>query len=219
MPETHRLSMQAVWQLLEKYGTVILKPCIGNSGYGIIQVSLLEEGRYAMQTENRKIVWDGKQAAYQQIEKMTRNRSYIVQQRIPLAQIEKRTFDIRVIVQRTNRKVPYRVTGMYAKVAEEGYVVTNVSRQVIPIKQAIEFATMKPNSTQVLIMKIKNICLAAAKYLRFYYPHQRIIGFDIGLDYDAQVWIIEANFKPSMKPFLLLKKEQHIDKWDDDNII
>lgn len=47
--------------------------------------------------------------------------------------------------------------------------------------------------------------LAGAVFIRggqsVYYPSQNIICFDIGLYQDAKVWIIEANFKPSMKPF------------------
>lgn len=182
----------------------MLKPCIGNYGIGIIQVSRLDEDRYAIQTENIKMIMVGEQAAWDQIEKMVQNRNYIVQQRIPLAQIEKRPFDLRIVVRRKKRNASWIVTGMFAKVAEEGYVVTNVSSQMIPVDQAIEYSYMKSNSTQKLIKKINKICLSAAKHLSVYYP-TNIIGFDIGLDYDAHVWIIEANFKPSMKPFLLIK--------------
>jgi len=208
LPETQRLTRRSLGHYIEKFETVMLKPSIGNSGYGIIQVSLLEEQRYAIQTEKRKIILDGKQALYDQIDKMTSNRSYIVQQRIALAHIENNPFDIRVVVRRKHRHAPFQTTGMFAKAAEEGYVVTNVSSQVIAVKRAIEYSNMKPASTQKVIKRIKNVSVLAAEYLHLFYPFQKIIGFDIGLDRDARVWIIEANFKPSMKPFLLLKKRK-----------
>ncbi len=95
---------------------------------------------------------------------------------------------------------------MFAKVAEEGYMVTNVSSQIILVKTAIEYSNIEPVSTPYLIKKVRRVCLLAAKHLGFHYPLQNIIGFDIGLDGNAHVWIIEANFEPSMKPFGLLKE-------------
>ncbi|WP_339158158.1 YheC/YheD family protein [Paenibacillus sp. FSL W8-0186] len=212
LPATQRFTRRNLWQFIAKYGTVMLKPTLGHSGYGIIQVSRLEKYRYALQKEDRKIILDGKQAVYEQIDKMILDQSYLVQQRIPLAQIEKRPFDIRVVVSRANKDTARKIKGMFAKVAEEGYVITNVASQVIPVKQAIESSNLKPDSIQKLIRKIELVCLVAARYLCSFYPSQNMIGLDIGLDRDAQVWIIEANFKPSMKPFLLLKRRSEPQK-------
>lgn len=205
LPETKIFSQKALWDFIEKYGTVMLKPYLGKSGYGIIQVSSLEEDRYVIQNENRKIIMDGKQAIFDQLKKMTRLQKYIVQRRICLTEIDKRPFDIKVIVQR-KKQLSWKVTGMLAVVAEKDYVVTNVSRTILPVNKAIAQSLLEPTPAKTLLKSIKKICLLAAKQLGDYYPSQDVIGFDIGLDHDAKVWIIEANFKPSKKPFTILKK-------------
>ncbi|MDQ8739113.1 YheC/YheD family protein [Paenibacillus sp. LHD-38] len=205
LPETQRFSRKSLWDFMRKYGTVMLKPYLGKSGYGIIQVSPLEENRYVIQNENRKIILDGKRAFLGQLKKMTRHSKYIVQRRICLAEIDKRPFDIKVLVQR-KKQLSWKVSGMLAVVAERDYVVTNVSRTILPIKKAIAQTLLKPTPTKKLLKSIIKVCLLAAKQLSDYYPSQNIISFDIGLDHNAKVWIIEANFKPSKKPFLILKK-------------
>lgn len=206
LPATEKFSQQALWDFIEKYGTVILKPLLGYSGYGIIQVSALEKDRYVIQNENRKFIFDGKQSTFRQLKKMTRARKYLIQRRIPLAEIRNRPMDVRVMVQRTEQ-LPWKITGMLAKVAEHGYVVTNVSSFILPVKKAIEQSLMKPIPIQETIKKIEKVSLLAAKQLSSFYPSQNMIGLDIGLDHDGRVWIIEANFKPSLQPFLLLKKK------------
>ncbi|WP_158289657.1 YheC/YheD family protein [Paenibacillus flagellatus] len=206
LPATHKLSRRRVWRYLEKDGMAIMKPCTGNSGYGIIRVARLERSRYAIQTENKTMIRDGKRPTWYRIRNMTRDRDYIVQQWIPLARLDKRPFDIRIVVRRTGRNASWKIKGMFAKVAEEGYVVTNVSNRIIPVEEAIECARMKSTSTKKLIKKMQKVCLTASKHLGRYYP-THVIGFDIGLDSDARIWIIEPNLKPSMKPFERLRKK------------
>lgn len=206
LPETKRFTRKSLWFFIRKYCTVMLKPYNGKSGYGIIQVSQLEEDRFAIRHENRQIIMDGKRAVLKQLQKMTGLQKYMVQRRICLAEIEKRPFDIKVIVQRKKR-LSWKATDMIAVVAEKDYVVTNVSRTVLPVKQAVALSLLKQVRARTLLRKMKDICLMAAKQLGDQYPSQNIIGFDIGLDRDSKLWIIEANFKPSMKPFLMLEKD------------
>lgn len=204
LPATQKFRKRVLWDFIDKYGKVMLKPYLGHSGRGVIQVSRLEENRFAIHIENKKIIVDGKRSVSDQLEKLTNARRYIVQRRISLAEINKRPFDIRVMVKR-KKQSPWKVTGMFAKVAERDYVVSNVSGTLLPVEAAIEQSLMKPVPTQKLLKRIKKVCLTASKQLGNVYAAQNIIGFDIGLDHDANVWIIEANFKPSLRPLILLK--------------
>lgn len=207
LPATQKLSHNALWTFLKKYETVILKPFSGKQGNGVIQVTLLDEGLFLIQNEDRKFIMGGKKATFNQLKLMTCSQNYLVQRRIALAEIEHRPMDIRVMVRR-KKQLPWKVTGMVAIVAEDGYIVTNVSRTVLPVDQAIEQSLMKPVPTQKIVQKITNLCLLAAKQIGHYYPSQNKIGFDIGIDHYAKLWIIEANFKPSMQPFVLLKNNR-----------
>ncbi|WP_156114863.1 MULTISPECIES: YheC/YheD family protein [unclassified Paenibacillus] len=37
------------------------------------------------------------------------------------------------------------------------------------------------------------------------YPKLRQVGFDIGIDRNCRIWIIEGNYQPDLRPFRLLK--------------
>lgn len=206
LPTTQKFSEQALWNLMGRYGAVVLKPNRGHSGIGVIHLFQLEADRYAIQMENQKIILDGRTATIGQLENMTHSRKYIIQRRIRLAEIDSRPFDMRIMVQRRNSQWPWRVTGMLAKVAEKGYLITNVSTTVLPVRQAIEHAYIRRTSTQPLIKKIKSVSLLAAKQLGKNYPCQNRIGLDIGVDAEGNVWIIEANFHPCMRSYRLMKR-------------
>ncbi|KRE33942.1 YheC/YheD family protein [Paenibacillus sp. Soil522] len=219
LPATLRMTKQALWELIDKYGTVMLKPCVGHSGYGVIQVCKKKNDQLEIHAKYKKVTLDGKKQTFNALKKGIRNykyfvqhrlkkgiRSYkyIVQRRIPLAEITNRPFDLRVMVQRKKHS-EWKVTGMLAKVANEGYVITNVTNTILPAKKAIQQSSIKISSWQELLPKIHKISLQAAQRLGDFYPFQRTIGFDIGLDHKAKIWIIEANFAPSTRDFLLLK--------------
>jgi len=207
LPETRRFSRKALWESIEQYGNVMLKPYHGKSGYGIIQVTPLEKNRYAVQEENKIIIMDGKITVFTQLKKMTRLQKYMIQRRVHLAEIDKRPFDIKVLVQRNRKQFPWKVTDMLAVVAEKDYVITNVTTTILPVKSAITQSLLKSAPKRTLIKSIRKVCLLAAKQLGRYYPSQNMICFDIGLDHDTKIWIIEANFKPSQKPFIILRKK------------
>jgi len=206
LPATIIFSEQGLWNFIRKYGTVVLKPNRGHSGKGVIHLFRLEEDRYAIQMENRKIILDGKEATFGQIGEIIHSRKYMIQRRIVLAEIDTQPFDLRIMVQRNKSHSPWRVTGMMAKVAEKGYLITNVCTKVLPVKQAIELSYVRPASTHSLIQKIKKVSLWAAKQLGSTYPRQNRIGLDIGVDAEGNVWIIEANFHPCMRSYRLMKR-------------
>lgn len=206
LPATRRMTKQAFWEFIGKYGTVILKPCVGHSGHGVIQVCSKENGQYEIHAEYINVTFEEKERMYSILKKGIRSRNYIVQRRIPLAKINERPFDLRVMIQR-KKDSTWKVTGMVAKVAHKGYVITNVTTTILPIKKAIQESSIKIDYQQELLSNIHDVSLQAAKRLGDVYPFQRTIGLDIGLDEKGKIWIIEANFKPGISPFLMLKNK------------
>jgi D-alanine-D-alanine ligase-like ATP-grasp enzyme len=99
------------------------------------------------------------------------------------------------------------VTGIYAKVAHEGYFTTNLARKgkVLTVNQAIDRSNLKGANTDKLLGDIDNAALRVAQKLAEVSPHHRIWGLDMGIDSDGKLWIIEANSKPGMKGFKRLK--------------
>lgn len=204
LPETRKFSKSAFHDLLEKYGDIVVKPNDGRRGRGVYRVSRLNTSEYEIHHEDSKKTVDGKKAAYKYAKREVGSDKYIVQRRISLATVKNRPMDVRIIVQRKSGSDKWRVTGKAVKVAGEGYIVTNIARSggtILPVKKALRKSSLKNRSRSSLMARIKKVAIRSAKKLDKLYPHHRIYGFDMGLDKNGRVWIIEVNRFPMMSHF------------------
>lgn len=212
LPHTRPMGRGAFTSLLKAYGKVIVKPTRGWGGDGVISITSRGGNTYEIQDENRKTTRIGLQSAYSFLQGKTKgSKHYIVQQKIPLAKIKERPFDVRVMIQRKNTS-GWTVTGALAKVAGAGYFITNVARskgRVVPLSAAIQQSNIQGASPARIEQQIDQIALTAAKQLQRYY-RIHTVGLDVGIDTMGKVWIIEANFTPSIALFYKLKdKSMH----------
>ncbi len=221
VPETRLMTEENLWELLAKYGTVILKPAAGSAGRGIINISSEGNGRFMVQVKLTKqvvtrddlfscLTQEILKGFAQYIDSGEVNKilseTYIVQHRIPLTEIDHRPFDIRVMVQRKSDS-PWKVTGKLAKLANSGYAITNVNlgATILPIETAIQRSSLKHLSQQTLLSQLDQVALRAAERLQYQNPSIRVIGFDMCFDTQGKVWIIEANKSPHDNIFLQLE--------------
>ncbi|PTX60821.1 YheC/D-like protein [Melghirimyces profundicolus] len=202
LPETRWLEQGTLLSMLDRHGSVIVKPSGGTGGYGIIQIRQTGPGKYEIHHGTRR-QGIGRKGLYSRVRSMTRHRSlYLVQKRIPLATVRGRPIDIRVMVQR-RRNTPWEVTGYLAKVAGKGHVVTNVARSkgyVLTVPQVIRLSDVRGASTDAVIRKLRNFSLRAARRLGGV-----VVGFDMGVDKNGEIWMIEANPRPALSLFRKLK--------------
>lgn len=205
VPETHLLTKEVLWGMLDKYKKVIIKPNWGKSGHGVIQLSMTEEDKYEIHHGYSKITIKGREQTYNYINKKYLTTRYIVQQKVPLATIGGSPFDLRVMVQRKKNCSQWKVTGKVAKVAQKGFVITNVVRDILPVVTSLKNSSVKEIDLQELLFEINQTVILAAIRLQKYYPRCRMIGFDIGIDQQGNIWIIEANFHPMISVFKWLE--------------
>ncbi|NEW05946.1 hypothetical protein GK047_07980 [Paenibacillus sp. SYP-B3998] len=204
LPDTQYMTNKSLWSFVKKYKAVMLKPCNGSLGKGVVQVTSIARNKFAIRSQKRVITLSRKKVTYAYLKKITGFRRYIVQRYIPLATINGLPFDLRIMVQR-RKNSPWKVTGRLAKVAKPGYIVTNVTKTILPVRKAILLSTIKPLQLDRIISKIDNISLLTVKQIGPYYQDFQTVGLDIGLDNKGRVWVIEANLKPNIFPFLLLE--------------
>ncbi|MCZ8515781.1 YheC/YheD family protein [Paenibacillus filicis] len=208
VPETKRMTRDALWRLVRKYTHVIIKPVWGSRGRGVIQISSLGNNHYAVHYENVRTTIHGKEQTYRYIKGIIGSTSYMVQRRISRPTIGGRPFDLRVIIQRKRNSAAWVVTGKVAKVAGRGYIVSNNGRSkgtLLPVPTALHHSTIRHHSAMNLLSKIHRVSIRSSKHLASYFPGHRIYGLDVGVDINGKVWIIEANLYPSMSHFLKLK--------------
>ncbi|RRJ63304.1 hypothetical protein EHV15_10510 [Paenibacillus oralis] len=208
LPETKRMNRPSFWSLLKKHRHVMVKPVWGSRGRGVIQVSDLGNGRYAVHYENRAQVIQGRENTYRYIQKIMGSASYMVQRRITRPTINNRPFDMRVIVQRKKSSSQWVVTGKLIKVAGKGYIVSNNTRSkgtLLKFRPGLQRSSIRHLPASALESKINKVSLLSVRRLKALFPEHRIYGLDVATDPGGRVSIIEANLYPAMSHFRKLK--------------
>jgi len=200
LPETEILTKQSLFNLLEKYKQVIIKPSFSQWGLGIAQITLIDNDAYEIHTGRTKRELVGKDNVFEflQTNFLLKN-CYLVQQKIPLALIDGNIFDVRILIQWDSKNEVWVINGKLAKIAYNDYLVTNIAKELLPLDVALERASIKN-----IEYRINQESIAMAKQLKENFNAITIIGFDLGIDYNGNIWFIEANFKPDISMFYRL---------------
>lgn len=214
LPETEYFTESIFWDFIKNYETVILKPVRGARGQGVIKVERVNKNQYSVHHGSTKTSFDEKDQVWSYLLNKTQSTVYIVQQYIPLASIDNRPFDIRVMVQRRKRQ-SWEVTGKLAKVAGQNYIITNVARSggsIIPFPVALQKSNIDNRSLKNKEREIESVALLIVDKLTGLYPYQKVWGLDMAIDVFGNIWLIEANVWPNIYMFKKLKDKSMYNK-------
>lgn len=202
VPTTFPFKPTALQHMMRRYEDLIIKPCFGSVGKGImrlqksgglwkLQYKQHRASRTARQTWATKYV--DEREAIQRLDKMTRKKPYIIQQTIPLATYAGRPFDIRMTVQRSYGGA-WCLTGMFAKIAPPNTFVSNVAQGGAAVSVAETLSSALPRfNRQALIDKMKLFALQHAEALAEKLPHLADVGLDVGITAEGELYFIECN--------------------------
>jgi hypothetical protein len=207
LPDTQYLTRSSLNIMLDKYNQIMVKPCFGYQGLGIIQITSLPDENFELHIGHRKITINGKENIYDYLKENhfpRKRQRYIVQQRIPLATIKNNPFDIRVMVQRKKNSLEWTVTGKLAKVAANNFVVTNAAKAILSVEYAIGISLVNNEKIEDIVTDLEEVSLLIAGQLAKSYTNKRVYGIDLGIDVEGKVWIIEANLTPAVSMFKFL---------------
>ena len=211
LPPTQIATSYTFLQFIEQYKQVMLKPCNGQQGKGILQISLLNEDMFEIHHETEKYRVKGIENTIQYLTNYFNNANYVVQARVDLGKIDDAIFDIRVMVQRENVESEWRITAKVVKIAVTNFIVTNVAKTVMLLEEALPTSNITGDFND-LMTTIDEISLSSAYCLSNQYSDLMNIGMDIAIDEQRNIWIIEANFKPDLALFKRLKDPGIYDK-------
>ena len=203
LPETMVLTAANFRLMAAKHKHVILKPSGGAKGVGIIKLSYLGDEQFDVHFESNKQTISGLQQIFTYIKQITHAKPYIIQQYIDLAKVNGRPIDFRIMLQRIKGR-PWKITGRIAKVAGEGYFVTNNCRSngtILPVSSAIEESSLDAYLKPSVMQKVDEVALQAVLALERAYPNMLVVGYDLGIDQQGEIWIIEANMNPGTSLF------------------
>lgn len=197
LPETD-IGFAGLKVMMNRYPDLILKPCRGSIGNGVMRMVRKNSRRwelsYLSQASRRWIsVPVDPDALPNSLRARFAAMPYLVQERIPLAEIGGRSFDLRVTVQR-GWGGDWQVTGMFAKLAAPGGFVSNIARGGEALSSAYALQKAFTGETAANIrMSVGSLSLAIARYLGLSLPGLADIGLDIGVTGDGRIFFIECN--------------------------
>lgn len=201
LPATELCTKQTLLFYLNTYPEVIIKPCVGQQGRGIVKLSITEDMTFEVHEKQNKTFKDDFDQLYKYIyELYLSKKDYIVQQRISLTEINGNPFDVRVITQFDEGK--WIVSGTVVKVAAKDYFVSNRASKLLTLENALS-KVESDISVERCAKWIETVCKRASKSLCKNNRGLSIIGFDIGIDSKGAVWVIEGNYAPSLSMFYM----------------
>ncbi|WNS75836.1 YheC/YheD family protein [Bacillus sp. DTU_2020_1000418_1_SI_GHA_SEK_038] len=204
VPKTDLLTKVSFNEYLNKYNEIIIKPCVGQHGLGIVKITMTDSSTFEIHTGRIKQIKSNMEETYDFIHtKYLSKNQYLVQERLSLAEIDGCPLDVRVIVQKVESS--WIVTGKIVKVAGKGFFVTNAAQKLLSLGESLHNSNFSVTNLNQLEYEVDSICIFASEQLEVNHPDIKMIGFDIGISEKGDIWIIEGNYKPDLSMFSGLK--------------
>lgn len=199
LPHTVRATPVSIRSMLNQYGDLVLKPCNGSIGIGIMRLQnshglgRLTYSRSSPSAKGWRTITLAEGALHPLIYQRIRRAPFVVQERIPLAEYHGRPFDIRVTVQRGGSG-SWEIAGMFAKTSPPQSFVSNIAQggsayQVTDILRHC----MPETLIGATIERMAEFSIRIACTLSLSIPYAADFGLDIGITNDGRLFFIECN--------------------------
>lgn len=201
LPETQLLTKsRQVFSVIDKQGTILLKPVSGSQGKGIFVLKKTSEGFLLHAKKNFQAFY--KQLTKNQLEhllyKITKQRQYLIQPFLSLTDCEHRPFDLRIFLQK-DAKGAWQEIGRGIRKGRIGDFTSNLGSggNVFPFEGWLQSL---PLSLQTSFQKnIADLMIRIPTILENSGQELFEVGLDFGFDQQGNLWLLEVNSKPGRK--------------------
>lgn len=199
LPHTVPYSGEHLRQFLDKYRIVYVKPAIGSVGIGVARIERHGNEYHFIASKKRKTMSRNQLLAV--VRGWVGNKRFLIQQGIPLARYEGKTFDIRVSVQKDGER-KWTVSGMVAKVANQQNKLSNLSRggRAVPLSEAMAVSFSEDQQWRTM-ERIREAAVEIAKQYERHFPPLADLGMDMGIDDRGHPYLIEVNVRDQRYSF------------------
>ena len=191
--------------MLSSYSTVYFKPTNGSGGNNIIRIKR-KDGGYQSQYNTVKTNYETQDALYKGLKRFAGKKDFLLQKGIHLAKSKGKPFDIRVMVQKTN-KGSWVSPGLFTKVGNPNKVATNYNQggSVGYFHKTMAGAGYDDHSIQLMESKLKELGISVGHNFDRNYKGFKELGLDVALDSNGKPWILEVNTRPQFYPIKAMK--------------
>lgn len=199
LPDSLRATPGNVSVMMKRYNDLLLKPVSASVGRGIMRLKLDGRGWSLLYKVRRRgdpwrvITLDRRGTLPHWVKRRVAQTAYLIQERLPLAEVEGRPLDVRVTVQR-GLSGDWSVTGLYAKVSAPGRFLSNLAQggSAFPAEPLLQRIFPPPVALRT-IADLQRLALVAAAYLSDRLPLLADLGIDIGITQNGKLYLIECN--------------------------
>ncbi|QQE78745.1 YheC/YheD family protein [Alicyclobacillus sp. SO9] len=198
IPETKLGTPGNLADMLRNHQTVFIKPVNAWGGSGITRVDVDTSHpvlyRWHKQGDKQVLHIDSVGKVIERFLSSYTAQPVIVQAGAPLATLDERPFDIRVLMQR-NDEEDWVYSGAVGRVGGAGSVVSNIALSrghVMDLKELCHELNCKQKVQQTLSENLQETGYAIAKIVEQYRDFFDI-GIDVGLSSNKSLWLIEVN--------------------------
>lgn len=210
LPETVPFSKKNLSDMIKKHPRLYLKPSNGTAGRSILRIErkgdrFLLCGRTKKQGQKNEILPNTAsltQRIKQWVEQEKRgDEHFFLQQGLDLGLLSDRTVDARLLIQKDGQGV-WRTTGMGMRVGPAHSSTSNLhgGGTALPAGQFLS-SRFGVDLAEIIIHQCQELALVTAEKLESHFGQMMEFGFDLGIDTEGRVWIIEINPKPGRDIF------------------
>ncbi|MCR8643472.1 YheC/YheD family protein [Paenibacillus sp. N1-5-1-14] len=200
VPRTMLFNRKNLQSMLSAHRMIYFKPADGSGGAKIIRIKRLAS-RYRIQYKTKKSYYLTLDALHQKLQRFAGSRSFLLQKGIRLARTNGKPFDIRVMVQKTNRG-NWVSSAIFTKIGERNKVTTNYNQggAIGYFNETMAGAGYDTLKIQQLEQQLKQLGVAVGNNFEHHVEGFRELGLDVAIGPKGKPWILEVNTSPRFYP-------------------
>ncbi|MBL4936826.1 YheC/YheD family protein [Clostridium sp. YIM B02515] len=201
-------------EFIERYEKIVLKPQnISEKNICIIE-KLGDNFRVTDCRRKKKIksILTSEVDLESYLNKLEENyKNYILQKYIKLAKVEEDLFDLRFVMKKITQG-DWNLKGIEYSVAGNNFVFTNVLNRNFKfhLKEAVKSYYPLHFDLNETMNKANRLCLKACKAIEEASNYSEELGFDIGIDEENKLWLVEINIFDSFKKFSVVDYKTYL---------
>lgn len=199
LPHSLPAKSTTIKSMLRQHGDLVLKPCSGSIGKGIMRLRRGKSHDYFTYSKSSPSANGWRTARISKgklptlLLKRISSKPFLAQQRIPLAEYDGRPYDIRVTVQR-GLYGNWEISGMFARTSPARTFVSNIAQggSVYNVQKLFShsFPGIPPER---LVERTTNFAIQTATSLTRHMPYSADFGIDVAVTQKGELFFIEAN--------------------------
>lgn len=194
-------SYQTVFNRLENWKKIMLKPITGSQGFGIYYIEKTDDSLIVKTEKNEKIIertFTDRSKLQFWLEQLLGNHHYLVQPYFELCDEANLPFDIRILLQK-NTEGKWTERGKGIRKGQNEGILSNLSAGGKTMDYKNWTDTLSKDQARYIHGEISYILKLLPSLLENAFSTLFEIGVDIGIAKDGSIWILDINSKPGRK--------------------